>query len=131
MPAPETIRVRKLPLTLYVLRLPPERPIARWMLEGAFVSVTRTPDELSVIVDEAHLPAGIRGEGPFATFMVEGPLDFSVTGIVARLSAPLAAEGLPIFVTSTFDTDYLLIRAADSDAAAACWRAAGIVVTFQ
>ena len=129
MVTPAPIRVRRLALTLYVLRLPPERPVARWMLDGPFVSVTRTADELSVIVAAAHLPTGIRSEGPFATFMVEGPLDFALTGIVARLAVPLAEAGIPLFVTSTYDTDYLLIRSSDAAAAAECWRVAGIFLT--
>jgi hypothetical protein len=44
---------------------------------------------------------------------VEGPLDLSLTGILASLSAPLAEAGISIFAVSTFDTDYLLIKAND------------------
>jgi len=40
--------------------------------------------------------------------MVEGPLDFSLTGILASLTGPLAREGISVFALSTYDTDYLL-----------------------
>jgi hypothetical protein len=60
--------------------------------------------------------------------MVQGPLDFSLTGILARLSAPLADAGVPIFVLSTFDTDYVLVRSDHAEAAADTWRRVGVVV---
>ena len=41
---------------------------------------------------------------------VNGPLDFNIVGVVAAISAPLALAGIPIFVISTFDTDYLLVK---------------------
>ncbi len=33
-----------------------------------------------------------------------------MVGVIARISAPLADAGIPIFVVSTFDTDYLLVK---------------------
>jgi len=43
--------------------------------------------------------------------MVVGPLDFSLTGILASLTASLAEVGISVFAISTFDTDYLLVKA--------------------
>jgi hypothetical protein len=126
MPTPDSITLRKLPLTLYVMRLPAARPIARWMLDGPFVSVTRTAEELSVIVEASRVPPGIQAEGPFATYKVDGPLDFALTGIVARITAPLAVAEIPVFVTSTFDTDYVLVREGHAGRAEHCWREAGL-----
>jgi hypothetical protein len=57
--------------------------------------------------------------------MVEGPLSFSLTGVLAELLAPLAAAGVSIFALSTFDTDYLLVRAAQLDLALDALNAAG------
>jgi len=42
--------------------------------------------------------------------MVEGVLDFSLTGILASLANPLAENKISIFAISTFNTDYLLIK---------------------
>jgi hypothetical protein len=72
------------------------------------------------------VPADVVHQGPFATFMVEGPLDFSLTGIVAQLSAPLAAADIPIFVLSTYDTDYVLVPQALATDAVQSWVAAGV-----
>ena len=52
-------------------------------------------------------------EDGFRALVVRGPLDFAITGVISALSAPLAQAGIPIFVMSTFDTDYLLVRERD------------------
>ncbi len=98
------------------------------MQEGRFWSVTGTPNERSVVCETHRVPAGVRREGPFVAFMVEGPLDFALTGIVSRLSVALADAGLPIFVVSTFDTDYILVSASGADHARDIWDRAGIAV---
>ncbi len=58
---------------------------------------------------------------------VEGPLDFSLTGVLASLAGPLARAGIPIFAISTFDTDYLLVKAANLEAAIAALESVGHV----
>ncbi len=100
-----------LPERLAVCRLAPEAPVPDWAWTGAFGSVTRTPDELSVVCPEAAVPPGIVCERSWRALKVHGPLDFGLTGILAALAAPLADAGIPIFAVSTFDTDYLLVRA--------------------
>jgi len=56
---------------------------------------------------------------------VRGPVEFTLTGILAALSGALAAAGVPIFALSTFDTDHLLVKDADLDRAIAALREAG------
>jgi len=58
------------------------------------------------------VPADVRAERGWRAFMVDGPLDFGQTGVLAGIAEPLARAGISIFVVSTFDTDYLLVRAA-------------------
>jgi uncharacterized protein len=91
------------------------------MLDGEIWSITRTPDELSVVVDATRVPADVSAEGPFAVFMVAGPLAFTLTGILSRLTVPLAAAGIPVFVLSTYDTDYVLVRTQLASAAVSAW----------
>ena len=109
-----------------VCRLPAGAPIPSWALSGSLVSVTRTPDELSIVCPQACVPPGIRSEPGWRCFQAPGPLDFALTGILARLTVALAAAGVPVFALSTFDTDYLLIRQADAARALAAWAASGI-----
>jgi len=74
------------------------------------------------------VPEGIRCEGGWRYLRVLGTMDFSMTGIVASLTTPLANAGVSVFVISTFDTDYLLIKEADLEQALAALRTAGHVV---
>ncbi len=63
------------------------------------------------------VPAGATAETGWRCLQVEGPLAFEMTGVLAALSAPLARAEIPIFVVSTYDTDYLLVKAVDLDSA--------------
>jgi hypothetical protein len=77
---------------------------------AAFFSVTRTSAELSVVCAEAQAPAGARCEAGWRMLQVVGPLEFSLTGVLAGIATPLANAGVSIFAISTFDTDYVLIK---------------------
>ena len=99
---------------------------------SSLLSVTRTAHELSIVALEEQLDeldAVEQRERGFRCLGVRGPLDFSLTGILASLAAPLAEAGISIFALSTFDTDYLLVRATDLDRALDALRAAGHDVT--
>ena len=91
--------------------------------ESPFFSVTRTAEEVSVVGPQAL--EGARTEGPWRAFRVAGVLDFSLTGVLHELTAPLADAGISVFVQSTFDTDYVLIREESADAAVSAWESAG------
>lgn len=118
-----------LPVRLAVCRLPADAQVPVWAQQGrGFVSITRTEEELSIVCAAEGVPAGFRQEGPFRALKVRGPLDFSLTGIMARLTRPLADATIAVFVLSTFDTDYLLVRESSLRAAAAALRQAGIAV---
>ena len=92
---------------------------------GALVSLTRTTDELSVVSASSQVPDGATVETGWRCLRVEGPLSFEMTGVLAELSVPLAAAAIPIFVISTFDTDYILVKATDLDRACSALRAEG------
>lgn len=55
-----------------------------------FLSITRTTDELSIVCPEALAPEGAKAQQAWRAFKVQGPLDFSLTGVIATLTAPLA-----------------------------------------
>lgn len=106
------LRLLWLPGRYSIGRLPPDsapQPSPR----GPFVSFTRTGDELSLVCLEAEMPAAARSEGAFALFRVAGSMELGLTGVIASLTAPLAAAGIPVFTVATFDTDYVLVRESD------------------
>ena len=85
---------------------------------------------MSVVCPVERAPAGARAEGPFAALRVAGTLDFSLTGVMAGLAGALADAGLSVLAISTYDTDYLLVRRGELEAAAAALRGAGHTVSI-
>ena len=110
--------------TWAVARLAPEAPLPGWA-GGSFMSLTRTPEELSVVCAERAVPPGVQCERGWRALKVQGPLDFGLTGILDALTGPLAAAGISLFAISTYDTDYLLLKEARLEEALAVLRAAG------
>ena len=104
------LRLLLLPETLAICRLDKDAPVPEWALKGSFFSVTRTVEELSVVCPKIHVPAEVKREEGWRCIKVQGPLDFSLTGILASLTTPLAEKGISVFAISTYDTDYLLVK---------------------
>lgn len=94
-----------------IAKFPCDAVIPAWATNGsAFFSVTRTQEELSIVVAEASVPAEVNASRGWRMLKVHGPFAFEETGVVAALANPLARVGVGIFVISTFDTDYLLVQ---------------------
>jgi hypothetical protein len=108
-----------------VTRLAADAPVPEWADSGSFNSVTRTGSELSVVCREENVPFDITSERGFTCLCVAGRLDFSMVGILASLLDPLAQAGIAVFVISTFDTDYFMVKARDFGACAQALLSAG------
>lgn len=108
-----------LPDRLAVARLSPGDGLPSWLdWTDPLVSATRTGEELSILCREDRVPDSVKAERGWRAFKVEGPLDFSLFGVLARIAVPLAQARISIFALSTYDTDYVLVRAEDLDRAA-------------
>ena len=118
-----------LPGTYAVCRLAPEDSLPRWATSGDFFSITRTSDELSVVCEQSGVAEGVTCEGDWRCLRVRGPLDFGLTGILASLAAPLAEAGISIFAISTYDTDYVMVKAADLERATAELSRSGYLIS--
>ncbi len=90
-----------------------------------FVSVTRTPEELSVVCLSGSIRGAAREEEGWVLWKVQGPLDFGLTGVLSSIASPLAAAGVSIFAVSTYDTDYILWKKVQADRAERTLRGAG------
>jgi hypothetical protein len=108
-----------------IARLAPSGPVPAWAETGKFVSLTRTGEELSIVCDSSCIPPDVRTHGGWRCLRVAGPLDFSLVGVLASLMEPLARAGIPVFVISTFDTDYILIGESHLPAATAVLEQSG------
>jgi hypothetical protein len=96
--------------TLAIARLAPREPWPSWVPESGFVALARTEDEVSIVCPLEIVPEGIHAVAGWRALQVVGPLDFAMTGVLARLASALAAAGIPVFVVSTFSTDIILVR---------------------
>jgi len=93
--------------------------------DKSVVTVSWTPDEVSVICLADRVPAGATVETPWRCLRVQGPLNFALTGVLASLAGPLAEARVNIMAFSTFDTDYLLVPSVRLAEAVATLIAAG------
>jgi hypothetical protein len=100
-----------------ICRLGNDASIPPWATAGQFFSITRTAEELSVVCRQDAVPEGILCEPGWRCLRLAGTIPFSVIGILASLTAPLAEAGMSVFAISTFDTDYLLVKEKDFEKA--------------
>jgi uncharacterized protein len=109
-----------------ICRLPAGAPLPQWAQHSSrFLALIRTPDELCVVCDEQDAPETVQAEGGWSLLKVNGPLDFSLVGVLASLALPLAQDGVSIFALSTYDTDYLLVRQVELERAVRALTRAG------
>lgn len=103
-----------LPSMMVVLKLIHTEPIPPWAYNSKeLLSITYTNEELSIVCSEESVPDNIQNikiNSGWKCIKVEGPLDFSLTGILSSLTSPLAKAKISIFAISTYDTDYLLVK---------------------
>jgi len=111
-----------------IVRLEPDSEVPVWARNGHFWSITRSDSELSLVCPQDDVPTDASAERGWCALEVAGPLDFSLTGVVSSLVVPLAEEEIPIFLISTFETDYLLVREPDLHRAVEALTAAGHAV---
>ncbi|MCH8316851.1 MAG: ACT domain-containing protein [Planctomycetes bacterium] len=113
------ITMEWLPGRYAVCRFDPSASIPGWALAGGgFVSITHSERELSIVAAESIVPAEVKAERGWAAMRVVGKLDFSIVGLLAKLTGALAEAGIPCFAISTYDTDYILVKQQDADDAA-------------
>ena len=113
---------------LAICQLDPGARFPAWTPAGVFWSITRTSDELSIVCAEDSVPSGVICQPGWQALKVAGPLDFSLTGVLASLAVPLAEAGVSIFAISTYDTDFLLVREDQLEVAVDVLRRAGHTV---
>lgn len=87
----------------------------QWSNKGEFISVTRTAEELSIVCNQESVPHGVKAEKDWNILQVEGQLDFSLVGILAKISTILANKSISIFVISTFNTDFIMVKDKDRE----------------
>jgi len=121
-----------LPSEYSICQLPPEdaTPAPAWARGDDLLALIRTPDEYTVVCEDAKIPEDVRVEPGWRALKVAGPLEFSMVGVLASLSGTLAQAGVSIFALSTFDTDYLLVKKNQTERAIQALKSAGHIVDY-
>lgn len=109
-PSFQTVRLSRLEGEFVIARLSPDQKVPSEILASpaAFISVTRTASELSIVCPQSIAPEEAQIDGPWSAWYVQGPIPFGMTGVVSSVVQPLSAQGIPVFVVSTFDSDLLM-----------------------
>jgi hypothetical protein len=100
---------------LAICRLEPNQQIPDWVhSEGnSFFSLCKTAEELSIICPQDLVPDHIKVEKDWRALKIQGPLPFTMTGVLTSILNPLAKNQISILAISTFDTDYVLVKEKD------------------
>jgi nitrilase len=126
MPVEFHIRPQEVPGRFAVCRLPHGSVVPSWVAASCIYSIIQTLDELTIVCQAEVVPAGVMCEQPWRCVRVAGSMPFSVTGVLAGITQPLAAAGVSVFAFSTYDTDYLLVQEANWERATEAWGEAGL-----
>ena len=93
-----------------IFKFAPDEELPREIYSEDFYSVTKTPDEISVVCrDNSNIKSG-KNEKGWKCLKIKGNLDFSLVGILNSITTPLKTNGISVFVISTFNTDYFFIK---------------------
>lgn len=81
-------------------------------LENEYCFIGRTDDEKSLVCITENVPVNtIKRDDGWKAFRIQGELDFSLIGILSKISTLLAESSIGIFAVSTYNTDYILTKA--------------------
>lgn len=120
------MQLKKLEQDLTVCKVAAETELS---LDKDFYFIGKTDEEISLVCITADTPAHTteRDDG-WNAFRIQGVLDFSLIGILSKISGILAENGIGIFAVSTFNTDYILVKKENFERALQVLEAAGYEV---
>jgi len=81
-----------------------------------FVFLSKTNDEISLVCESSHIPPNVTASEPgWKALKISGILDFGMIGVIAKISSILAKDNISVFVISTYNTDYILVKSQNFD----------------
>lgn len=129
----ETTVKRQLALSLLdgtygICRLPAAAGLPDWTLATPLFSITATESELTIVCPWEAIPSESRGQTSWRCLRIDGSFALDETGVLASVAEPLAEAGISIFVVSSYDTDFILVKKAKVETAVAALAANGHAV---
>ena len=123
------MNLKKFPYDLTVCKV---ADISDLDLSKEFYFIGRTDEEISLVCKTEDTPANTTEcDDGWKAFRIEGVLDFSLIGILSKISGILADNKIGIFAVSTYNTDYILVKAENFDKAMTVLGDAGYTVSGE
>lgn len=120
------MELKKLPYDLTVCKVADIRDIPP---ASDFYFIGKTDEELSLVCKTEDTPLRtVEREDGWKGFRIQGVLDFSLIGILSKISGILAKKKIGIFAISTFNTDYILVKEAQLEQAFAALTEEGYTI---
>ncbi|MGN0708914.1 MAG: ACT domain-containing protein [Anaerovoracaceae bacterium] len=102
------MQIKKIDLDLTVCKVASEKDLD---LDQDFYFIGKTDEEISLVCETAKTPGNtVEREDGWKAFRIQGVLDFSLIGILSKISGLLAENHIGIFAVSTYNTDYILVN---------------------
>lgn len=103
--------------------------VSQKQLEAEYCFIGKTDREVSLVCQTRDVPEQTQArEDGWRGFRIAGILEFSLVGILSKISGILAAEQIGIFAVSTYNTDYIFLKSSHLEQAADALRRAGYSV---
>ncbi len=120
------MKLKKLPYRLTICKVAEMDDID---LKKEFYFIGKTDEELSVVCRTEDTPEKtIERDDGWKGFRIQGVLDFSLVGVLSRLSGILAEHQIGIFAVSTYNTDYILVKEENYEKALGILASEGYIV---
>ncbi len=112
--AGNSMNIVLLPDKYSIYKFENDHALPDWIFSSDFYSITKTKEEISVVAVKTDPdPKGIIFNSDWRILKIAGPMDLSLVGVIAEISAILRIEKVPVFIVSTYDTDYILVKQKD------------------
>lgn len=119
----DIMNIKELPYNLTVCKL---EKITDMNTVSEFYFIGKTDEELSLVCKTEDAPANtVERDDGWKCFRIEGVLDFSMIGILSKLSGILAENNIGMFAVSTYNTDYILVKEENFEKALTVLKAEG------
>lgn len=96
--------------TFAIHRLEADATVPSSVFKYPVYFIGKTPDELSIVLPQSATLPSIETDSDWRALKVLGPLSLSLVGIMSEISSVLSNARVSIFVLSTFDTDFVLVK---------------------
>ena len=120
------MELKRIPYRLTVCKV---ADISAVDISADFYFIGKTDEEVSLVCRTEDTPSvTIERDDGWRGFRIQGILDFSLVGILSKLSGILAENNIGIFAVSTFNTDYILVKAENFERALSVLSAEGYTI---